>query len=278
MNFGLGEGFALILFLTGALLWWRLLARNGLGSLSFLPDAIRFSPAETVNLGLCAGAGITGGVVGMIAWRLGSNTDSPETLDRLLLSGLVFQGSILAGVALAASRMPPGIAKSLGFAVSSWRPAVRSGCIGLLLTLPLVTAGYHLMQLILGWLEIPAEPQNLIVRIREGASLHTWLLLGLSVAVLAPWVEEILFRGILYPLLKAFAGRYVAALLSAVIFASVHMNSAGFVPLAILGIALCHLYEQTLDLRPCFALHAAFNAVTLIQLALAETTAGTPSL
>lgn len=78
--------------------------------------------------------------------------------------------------------------------------------------------------------------------------------------VLAPCLEEMLFRGII---LRSFLHQYsrTAAILgSSMLFAIAHLNLYQFVTAFIGGIVLGWLYERTRSLWPSILLHAAGNA------------------
>ena len=93
------------------------------------------------------------------------------------------------------------------------------------------------------------------------------LLLVLSAAltcVLAPVCEEFLFRGFIFGALRNWRGPWPAAILTGILFGGVHAFSApavDLVPLAVLGVVLCLLYERTGSLYPCIGLHALNNSI-----------------
>lgn len=100
----------------------------------------------------------------------------------------------------------------------------------------------------------------------------TWytLILNLLLAgVLAPIVEETLFRGVIFGSLQAYFGKWTAAVLSAVIFSALHFQAYGFFPRFVLGMVLVYLYDKYKSLYPSVALHALNNIVaTLIAASL----------
>jgi len=78
--------------------------------------------------------------------------------------------------------------------------------------------------------------------------------------VIAPVVEEMLFRGVI---LRSFLTQYsrrTAILGSAVLFGFAHLNIYQFVVGVILGSLAGWLYERTRSLIPCIALHASYNS------------------
>jgi len=86
----------------------------------------------------------------------------------------------------------------------------------------------------------------------------------LSGCVLAPVLEEMLFRGII---LRSFLHQYSrtkAILLSSLVFAVAHLNLYQVATAVAIGIVAGWLYERCRSLWPCIVLHAAYNAfVTL---------------
>ena len=95
----------------------------------------------------------------------------------------------------------------------------------------------------------------------------TWytLILNLVLAgVLAPVVEETLFRGIIFGSLQAHFGKWTSAVLSAAIFSALHFQAYGFFPRFMLGMALVYLYDKYKSLYPAMALHALNNIVATV--------------
>jgi uncharacterized protein len=82
-------------------------------------------------------------------------------------------------------------------------------------------------------------------------------------AVLAgPFVEELLFRGLGFGLLRPF-GRALAIVGSAAAFAAVHGLVEGFVLIFLLGLGLALMREVSGSVLPGLALHATFNAIAI---------------
>ncbi|MFI9629242.1 lysostaphin resistance A-like protein [Streptomyces sp. NPDC052042] len=91
---------------------------------------------------------------------------------------------------------------------------------------------------------------------RQAAEPATVLLLTL---VVAPVAEEMLVRGLLYPLLRRRTGVIASVLVTAATFSVLHGNAvqaASTLPLAVL---LALVYERTRALWPCVLVHLGFN-------------------
>lgn len=88
-------------------------------------------------------------------------------------------------------------------------------------------------------------------------------LLILSAAIVAPLVEEIVFRGFIYGVIKRYTDGIFAALCSSLLFAAIHLHVGTLFPLAILAMVFCAMYELTGCLLVPIVMHALFNATSL---------------
>lgn len=96
-----------------------------------------------------------------------------------------------------------------------------------------------------------------------------WLSLVLAVIV-APLVEEVIFRGALYTALRARLNVWGSALLSGAVFSAIHPTMpAGFLPILTLGFVLAILREKTGSLYPSMVCHAANNLAMLLAVVVA---------
>ncbi len=93
------------------------------------------------------------------------------------------------------------------------------------------------------------------------------LVFALLVAVvIAPFVEELLFRGFVYSAFRQSIGVGWAIFVDVIIFALVHFDLFLFVPLAVIGFVLAWLYERSYSLGPPIFLHALNNLASIIVL------------
>ena len=91
-------------------------------------------------------------------------------------------------------------------------------------------------------------------------SAATAIFASADVVLWAPLFEEIGFRGFVYPTMRARMGVAPAVVLSAAIFAAIHMYSpTGMLSILWGGILLALLREKTRSLWPCVACHALWN-------------------
>ena len=85
-----------------------------------------------------------------------------------------------------------------------------------------------------------------------------------QIIVIAPIVEEFVFRGYVYRVLKFRSNNSVACIVTAIIFALLHFNISAFIPLFVFSICLTRAYESSSDIREPIVMHSLFNAVGVI--------------
>ena len=85
----------------------------------------------------------------------------------------------------------------------------------------------------------------------------------LVVTLVAPFVEELLYRGLGFGLLTPFVGPWPAILITGVAFGLAHGLVLGLPVLTIFGVALGWLRWQTGSVVPGMIVHALFNGLAL---------------
>ncbi len=89
------------------------------------------------------------------------------------------------------------------------------------------------------------------------------------VCIIAPIVEELVFRGYVYGGLRRLMSARQAIVLGAAIFAAVHLNVEALLIIGLIGAMLCYLYERSRSLLPGMVAHGVHNglvfAVMLLQ-------------
>lgn len=87
----------------------------------------------------------------------------------------------------------------------------------------------------------------------------------ITVCILAPVLEEILFRGILLRgMLQQGISPAIAIILSSVLFGLAHMNPWQFLGAGILGAIFAYIYYRTKSLWMCIFLHSLNNTISFI--------------
>lgn len=109
-------------------------------------------------------------------------------------------------------------------------------------------------------------PQELVKIFQEGGASGTIVILVIFAVILAPFVEEIIFRGCIYRFLKSKTSFIAAQLISGSVFALMHANLMSFLPLVVVGIILARIYEKSGNLIVPMCFHAFFNGFSLLML------------
>jgi len=94
------------------------------------------------------------------------------------------------------------------------------------------------------------------------AAVATTVLVGLAV----PFAEEVFFRGVVFPWLRAHAGFATSALLSSAAFGAMHLDWSIAAGTFVLGLAAAWTYERSGSIWPAVTVHATNNSVVLIAL------------
>ncbi len=108
------------------------------------------------------------------------------------------------------------------------------------------------------------NPQDAVKAFQDADSMAMQILLGISAVIVAPLVEETVFRGFIYGVLKRYTDGWFAAVCSALFFSVVHMHVGSFVPLFILALGFCAAYEMTGCLLVPILMHALFNGTSIM--------------
>jgi membrane protease YdiL (CAAX protease family) len=115
---------------------------------------------------------------------------------------------------------------------------------------------------------LPAEQTNPVgERATQAQGALSWLVLFVQAAVLAPIIEEFVFRGVLFKVFWQRTGRvWLSAFVSGYLFAVIHPQFLGGVlPITVLGAILALVYAHTRSLLPCIVIHALNNGlITLL--------------
>jgi membrane protease YdiL (CAAX protease family) len=82
----------------------------------------------------------------------------------------------------------------------------------------------------------------------------------------APLVEEIVYRGVMYPAAQRTFGTLWAVVVVSVLFAGVHVfqyfnNFAVVSVIAVLSVTLTLVRSRTRSILPCFVIHLVFNGL-----------------
>jgi membrane protease YdiL (CAAX protease family) len=90
------------------------------------------------------------------------------------------------------------------------------------------------------------------------------VVLVVALVIVAPIAEEVFFRGIVFNAWEREHGARRALFGSALLFAVIHGSVFNLLPIFALGVLLAAFYRRTRSLPGSMALHAGFNAISVI--------------
>ena len=91
-------------------------------------------------------------------------------------------------------------------------------------------------------------------------------MLGVGMIIVAPVVEEITFRALLFRGLRQRWPLPPAAFLSGFVFAAFHLSATTLIPLTLTGIVIAWAYDRTDSIWAAILPHAGLNAIVFIVL------------
>jgi CAAX protease family protein len=138
----------------------------------------------------------------------------------------------------------------------------RSWWRGLGLGAALIVAVYIFVGLLSPLLQ-PGREQGLTPNGWDSSRAPQFVANFLVIACFVPVVEELMFRGVGFTLLRRF-GEVAAILGIGACFALVHGVPEGLPIFALFGIGLAYIRSRTESVYPCMLVHGTFNALSLI--------------
>jgi membrane protease YdiL (CAAX protease family) len=203
-----------------------------------------------------AGALVGALVIGVIGSAAGSSFAHPSpavNISATIVQDLAFIGAALLFASISSRPLP----EQFGLRPTPFWPAVG--------WMAVAFAAFYVFTLV--WVSIlGVSPDDTKLPDELGVKDSTYALLAVAflVAVVAPMAEEFFFRGFFFGALRNWKGPWPAAVITGLVFGSIHFGSAEaafLLPLAFFGFSLCLLRERTGSLYPGIALHCANNSL-----------------
>jgi membrane protease YdiL (CAAX protease family) len=125
-----------------------------------------------------------------------------------------------------------------------------------------IAVGITLLSVLLGPLLHPGREQGVTPDAWRPDHAAQYIANGVVICIVAPFVEELAFRGLGYSLLVRY-GKWTAILLVGIVFGLAHGLVQAFPFLAALGAGLAYLRSRVDSVYPGMIVHGLFNAVAL---------------
>lgn len=192
------------------------------------------------------------------------SADGEVSPGALIIQTLLFHATGATVIAMLVKRHLFTWRKAFGFHPRLWLKQSGMGLLFYAAMMPVVTVASVLYGIILESLGCDVQPQDVLTFMAQ-PDQPAWIqiyFLILAIAV-APFVEEMIFRGIAFPLVARRIGAAGAMVLVSVAFACMHFHIPSLVPLFLISIAFNLAYAYTGSLIAPVVMHATFNAVSL---------------
>jgi hypothetical protein len=161
-----------------------------------------------------------------------------------------FFGAALVAVALAVAPLGRAAISALGLRPANWRYPVY-GVVGTLMLSVAVS-------------QLGIEPQGVKQAMEIASDPAQFVLSLVLLAVLAPIVEELVFRGLLYGWIEGRWGSIAAFIVSSVAFAAAHWEPAHVVLVFPLGVLFGWIRRRSNSLMPSMVAHVINNGFALV--------------
>ena len=149
----------------------------------------------------------------------------------------------------------------LGLTRKNFFRNVGIGVLSYLAMIPLLLSVLFLISVTAKIFSYEPSPQRVVEMFLRESRTGSLAFFTFFVALLGPAIEEIFFRGFAYKTFRMSWGVGRGMVVSALIFAVLHMNVVAFLPIFMLGLLLAYLYERTGSLVPCMTVHMLHNFV-----------------
>lgn len=152
----------------------------------------------------------------------------------------------------------------LGLADRQFTRAIAIGVGVTIIALPIALALNAASEWVLTKLQGSAAVQPTIEALGATEGVFQRTIFAFAAIILAPLIEETLFRGILYRTGQQLGYPRLALFGSSFLFALIHASMMTLVPLTVLAIIFAKLYDHTNRLIAPIVAHALFNSMNLI--------------
>lgn len=191
----------------------------------------------------------------------GGNLDNliEPTISQTLALTLLEAVALILGVYLFGIRRRNLSWESVGLRSTTWSWVLISVIVTLIL-IPIVSLITLAVLFLSGQ---PLDNPQLDFLLPEGLSALDAIFMLLLAGIVAPFGEELLFRGVIYTFLRERWGIWLSVLLSSFLFGLIHGNVAVGVTGFLLGVVAAIVYEYSKSLWTAVIVHAINNSLKI---------------
>ncbi len=229
-------------------------------------DALWLSLVMAVFIGALA-------LCGQILDHFEVDVSSPISRVLIIVQSVLTQGLALGLMVHLSRRRGAGLASSLGGPPAPLRSRVRQAFLFYVGAMPLIAAAGLLSNALVVLSGIPVQPQPILggfIDVTAPLWFKGWLIA--TATIVAPVVEEVIFRGVFFPAAARKHGIPAAIVIVSMLFAGIHGHLPAILPLFVVGAFLCASYLYTGSLLVPVLMHAMFNTVNVTAILLSGIT------
>jgi len=200
---------------------------------------------------------------GALLLDLAGESDLDPMTREVLVQSITFHWAVLAMLAILLRLKGIRWERAFGLYRGRGGRDVAMGVVGYLAMMPVVLLYGIISWVILHALGFEQDVQEIakILSAEGGLAIRAYkFLLG---AVIAPVAEELLFRGIAFPLVSRRFGSLTGVIVVSAVFAGIHFHLPALLPLFIMSTILCMAYVHTGSIRVPIVMHMLFNTLNL---------------
>ncbi len=229
-------------------------------------DALWLALVMTVFIGTLA-------LLATVLDRLDIQPSPPFSHVVVVVQNLLTQGLALGLVLHLCLRKGAGVSAGLGGPPAPIALRFRQAWVLYLAAMPLIAVSALLSNLAAALSGYPLQPQPVVggfIDVAAPGWYKIWLMA--TAVIFAPVVEEVVFRGVLFPAMAKRNGIAASMVLTSMLFALIHGHLPALLPLFTVGLFLSGAYLYTGSLLVPVLMHSIFNAVNIAALLISGVT------
>ena len=226
-------------------------------------NSFRWGPTALLVLAAIAVAVVGFIIIGVYGYLHGAalRSNGPAFVFFAVVAQLLVEGVAVLVILAALPSVSKFSLRELGFyAPRLWQIGVA--LLGAIAMVIVVEGGASLIET----LTHQKHEQTVVELFRHVVGTNAMWFFAIFAIVLAPMMEEIIFRIFVFNIGLRYGGFWVGAIVSGICFGAAHTDLVVLVPLALGGMILCTVYYRTRNAFASMITHGCFNAVTVFAL------------
>lgn len=194
-------------------------------------------------------------------------TAAPPTLSYALLDFAIYAAYATMALAIVMSRHQLTLNQTIGHREGALQRLIPLSIATGILFVPAAFGLNILAQFAMESVTLLPDRQDLVQQFENAADKADYnavISYTILAIIRAPIVEEVLFRGLLYPATKNLIGASAALWLTSILFAASHGNLVAALPLTMFSAMLTWQYEKTGNLISPILTHSVFNLINVL--------------